>query len=664
MTVQIRLEGSAGNLTLTEDDIVRINPVKTHSGLGDFTATIAGNRNVEEFAARQDKILFDFNGSTEFVGYLTNVEHTLSSGDTRLSGKGIAKRLQETRPDYDSLGGPLTYSNIAVEDAIRDYWSRTEFSNYTVYDQPIETVATDELIQNPDTTAEWESVTTEEPTQPWIVENDSLTLNQVCFTVEGENADSITGATNDPGDPYSDGVAIVLEETGDAVEYNITPEYDIPAGELNVQIRLGDGSDGTLSEGLAGFEVRFEGEPLDQTGVIANLFLDWYDVGTGFFDSSIDWNPPALNAGETYTLEIECTDGGDLSDQVAIDVISVYDSRFESSLTFDNSVNTPGGYLDGPQLYPDVVDIATDIFGASFNITASDLTATINDTGNTQAIAVSNNGGTDYTSFANTSTLSHTYVTNGREARVRFSLGQTTDVRDTATPRTGYLAQTVDSFDHRVDGNNLAVIVDLELSKSHFDNLQTLHEKGDYQFTIEHDDAAIADLVVESFRRGEQTRTLPLDNEIESTPAIAAGNYFNSIYLQGQLVSGDRPVAEITDSDRASQDGREISPGVLRDLDISTEAGAAYRARTLLERAKTNNALRGQKTYPADFSLQVGYAYNVDFGEGETELTAEEISLSLGSNQATVTLDFVPPTDLSEDISELRRQARQLEDRV
>jgi hypothetical protein len=321
--------------------------------------------------------------------------------------------------------------------------------------------------------------------------------------------------------------------------------------------------------------------------------------------------------------------------------------------------------LDGPELYPSGLEIETNIFETDFNIVKSDVTSTWDDTTGNQALSVSNDGGVTYTDFNNTTIASHDYDGAGREARVKFTLDRY-GTRTDATPQTGYLTQTVDSFTHTVDLNDLAVIVDLELSKNHFDNLQNLHAKGDFIWAITHSDDAIENIEVESFARGEQTKSLPVSNEKESAPKIAAKNYYNSIYLQGRLVNGTRPTSEVKDDDRIAEDGREISPGVLRDLDISTEAGADYRANTLLNRATQNNALRGQKVYPARFDIVPGYAYAVSFSnDGSTEeFTLEEISLSLGTNQAETTLDFVPPQDLSEDISELRRNAQQQSDQL
>jgi hypothetical protein len=96
-------------------------------------------------------------------------------------------------------------------------------------------------------------------------------------------------------------------------------------------------------------------------------------------------------------------------------------------------------------------------------------------------------------------------------------------------------------------------------------------------------------------------------------------------------------------------------------LDITTQDGVEFRAQQLLDRATINDALRGQKVYPARFDILPGFSYEVGFSDDDSteEFTLEEVSLRLGTRQAEVTLDFVPPQDLSEDISELRQASRQ-----
>jgi hypothetical protein len=224
-------------------------------------------------------------------------------------------------------------------------------------------------------------------------------------------------------------------------------------------------------------------------------------------------------------------------------------------------------------------------------------------------------------------------------------------------------------FELLADGNDLVVIDELELSRNHFENLQQLHEYGEnWNFTIEHDSSDIANMTVTSYQQGDETRPKPsvFADPIDETPEVQADAYFNSIYLQGALdSSGDRPVAEVKDQTRINNDGREISPGVLRDPKVTTKDGATFRARALLNTALSNNELIGSKTLPADTLIEPGYQYPVDFGNGDNNKTLEEVSLSEGNNQLTLRARFsTPRADLSREIEDLRRNARDVQDKV
>jgi len=656
--MDITLTGSAGTLTFDDTDILASNGVdvkKTHTGISDFRVTLAGDRAVEPFAARQDKIKIEVDSGTEFLGYVTDASHTITQGSARttISGYGIAKRLEETRPDYDALGGSLTYSNISVQEALRDYWARTEFTNYNVIDQPLETVATNELVQSADTQSEWGNILPAiADTTPLKITTTGPALLQTAFTVEAENQ-TTSGTAPQSDANYSDGSGETMLNTGDSITQTFTPEYDIPVEEFTAYIRI------DTSTTANPIDVILDGETLGSFN-FADGELSWFDIG-GSVDFT-NYSEDIIEKDTSHTLKFEVASDG--NDATIFDVLAPLDGRY--SYTFDNNNGGNGGYLDGPELFPPSIAIEAQTSPVSFNIASADLDSVWNDTSNNQSISVSNDGGTTYNTTNNSQTADFSYSGAGREVKTRFTLSRYGS-RTSATPQTGYLAQEIDSFEHRVDGDNLAVIVDLELSKNHFDNLQTLHDAGDFVFNIEHDDKAIGDLNVESFRRGSETKTLPVDAEISSNPEINGENYYNSIYIQGALQDdGTRPTAEIEDSQAVSNDGRVISPGVLRDLDISTEGGAVYRARTLLERASKNNALRGTKTYPADFSIQPGYAYEVGFqGDGSTEeFTLEELALRYTGNESTVQTDFIPRSGLSEDVTELKRNSKQQSDRV
>jgi len=639
----------------TENDFVSLSPALTHTGLNDVRATLKGDRNLEGFAARQARINFYADGAIKWSGYLTNVSHSLNRGTTTIQGEGVGKRLKETRPDYDSLGGPLNYSNIFLGDAIEDYWSRTPFDNYTVFDQTTDTVADNDLLQSADSNSEWDGVTpTFSDDVPLGVQGGNLELLQACFFEEAEDGNFIGNQITSSGD-YSNDEAVELVQGNDFAEFSFTNQFDFAEDDVFFA------TFSELDSFTGDITISIDGTDIDTTtynNVTAGL--DSRFVGTGTQVGS------DLSAG-SHTFRVEITSY--TSGKVIVDGLYVGDSG--NRFTPDFGIST-GGYTfdsntaswDGPPLYPQEFVVELDITDVTYNITELDFDGSWNDTSNNQSIGLSIDGGATYTTTDNSQNATVDFSgTAGSKARVQLTFSRYT-AESLLTPTVGDSGQTIDSYELRADGNNAAVIDDLDLSKNHFENLQTLHDKGNYLWVIEPSDDAIANIPVESFKRGGRTKTLPDEPEIDSTPEVAAKNYYNTIFLQGALVSGSRPSFEVEDSQRVQDDGRVISPGVLRDLDITTQDGVEFRAQQLLDRATLNDALRGQKVYPARFDILPGYAYSTDFGDGPTEFTLEEVSLRLGTRQAEVTLDFVPPQDLSEDISELRQNARQQSDRL
>lgn len=653
-----KADGST-SIRLTDDDIMSHTPVKTHTGVADLQATIKPHRELEPYAQRQDRLHVKWNGVTKWTGYLLDISHDKNGGRGRIEAVGIAKRLEETRPDYSSLGGPVSYSQIALSDAISDYWSRTPFNTVSVTPGSSDVVASGSEIQSASTGSQWLNISSIGGGVPAKVQNNRIEILQSAFTIEGEDFDSGT-ATGDPDalGAYSGGNAVRFDEVGDTADWTFTPAYDIPASAVGVQVRDDDHSDNTVE-----VEWSLNNSTLDTVPADINISLGWEDIGNGFYSNTSGYSGGDLQAGTTYTLTAECTSIGSSGVAYVVDVVCVYDNRY--SYTFDNDNGGGGGYLDGPELYPDSVSVELDETTTSYNITAADVTTTWNDTSNQQAIAVSNDGGSSYLSSSNTASISKSFSGVGRTAQVKFTLSRYGS-RSTATPKTGFNGQTVDDYSLKVDGDSTVVIDELELSRNHFDNLQKLHDYGDFIWVIQHDDKDISNLTVESFPRGAETKPAPpeFDNPKNQQPEIQSGAYYNAIYLEGALDSnGDRPSYEAVDTQAKDNDGRKISPGVLRDHSITTEAGAVFRAEALLSAAQSNNDLVGTITVPPVIT-DPGYSYPVDFGDGEKYKTCEEVRLTQSRDTHEAVFDFVARKGLSEDISDLKWNSRDLGDQV
>jgi hypothetical protein len=455
---------------------------------------------------------------------------------------------------------------------------------------------------------------------------------------------------------FARGFLATSSTAGDFLEWYFTPRHDIPADSVGVQVR--DDAD-ELPEIIW----TLNGNVIDTFPQGAGLTLSWTNIGDGDISQAGGYTGGDLQAGETYTLRAE-VDAISSGQEYLVDVVAPYDERYSNQITFDDSVDS-NGYLIGPELYPDSVEVELNTVSTSFNIAASTVNSVWNDTSNQQAIAVSNDDGATYTTFTNTENATHEYADVGRDGRVRFTFSRYGS-RTNATPTQGFNGQSVDSYTHLVDLSQIVVIDELELSRNHFDNLKKLHDYGDFLWTIEHDDADIGDLTVNSYPRGAITKATPeaFDDPENINPEVAAETYFNSVYLQGSLQSdGTRPTAEVKDDDAIASDGREISPGVLRDSSVSTESGATFRANALLQTALEKNDLRGEiSTYPT--YVQPGYNYSVDFGDGANEKTLERVSIRESAGSLSATYQFVIKEALAETLNELKQNTRDVGNQV
>lgn len=643
--------GESDELVVGVDDIISQSPARTHTGLSDLKATTVELRELDEYAKRQARLNVDVDGVTKWTGFLVNARHNTRRGTTEITADGIAKRLQETRPDYDSLGGSLTYTQTSLEEALRDYWARTPFDNYSVTPQSTEPVATDAQLQFANLTSEFNDILSIPDDKPVVVDNGDLKYDRVSEFIEGENSAGNFNVvdTTAAGVDFSNFEAAKLSGSGDSVEDSVTFNHVVPEGEIGIRSRASlDNFDGTVA-------LKIDGDRIQ-------------DFSYGGVSDTISWRfglgsigPELDTTSHDYAIEVTSYNSG----SITIDCWSVYDQRF--NYTFDNTVDTNFYTLAGPEEYPADETVAFDPASASFNITEATVNITESDSRAINEIAVSKDGGSTFQTATNTNNATFS-IGEAREITVRLKPGAFTN-DNTVSPTNRDATKKIAAYELLVDGNDLVVIDELKLSRNHFENLQQLHGYGqDWNFTIEHDGGAVSDMVVKSYQEGDETRAKPqsFNDPEEENPEVQAESYFNSIYLQGALdANGDRPVAEIKDNDAISNDDREISPGVLRDPKVTTQDGAVFRARALLETATSNNDLVGEKVVPSDTLIEPGYSYPVDFGDGEREKTLEEVSLTESPDNVQVRARFsTPKSDLSAQLQDLQRNSRDIGDNV
>jgi len=210
-----------------------------------------------------------------------------------------------------------------------------------------------------------------------------LELEQVCFHLDARNdaIDDNRGIANDS--KYTDGQAAFYSAPDHFSVFEITPQYTIPASNIEISFLIeGLDIDGVDVDVLINGET-INDSPLSWNSGALNDF-DWYDLKSSFLPQT---TPPFdLEAGETYSVrvEVETDDGGN----VAFDRIAIFDDRFETDLTFDNSVNG-SGQIDGPELYAPE-SITTNEIALSQLVTQARIDSSFNDTSNGQFVEIGN----------------------------------------------------------------------------------------------------------------------------------------------------------------------------------------------------------------------------------------------------------------------------------
>ena len=655
MTEFVLSPGNPDELVVDETAIVDYRPIKTHTGIGDLRARIATTENLLDYARVDARINVKIDGSTEWAGFLTKVNNDIETGIVSIKAFGIGKRLEETRPDYSNLSGErVTYSQIALADAIRDAWGRTEFSNVTVKDEPTEVVEDDVLLQLGDDNTSWSSNTTLDDTQPILVEDGNLKLGQVGYFAEAETSSGAGGTVSDS--PASDGEAVSFFEDFHSTTYTFDLDYTIPAENVAV-----------------GFRIRNPFDPDDDgtfEGSIIELTIAGDNVGPvagNKSDDNYSWSQETGYSGGDISGSVDVTfDAVTNAPSGAanyLDAVFLYDDRF--SYTFDNTTDS-NGYLSGPELYPHTKTIQTNDEPTDLNINSLSITSTWTDTTGNQSLGVSNDGGQTFLTENNTQTIDKTFNGGGRTAKAQFTLDGYGS-RTTASPTEDYLGQEIDSYELRADLDNLTVIDELELTNNHFENLQTLHSFGNYLWTIEHSDADIADIVVYSYQEGDETRPSPsaYTDPISKTATIDTRNYFNELFFYGAKNDNDEyPHVQVFDQDEINDVGKTIS-ATLHDPNVTTFAGARFRANALLAELTDENNRKGEITIPLRASVtHPGYARQIDFGDGGTLKTIEEVELNETPNTVEQTHKFTPPDNVASEIEELKRNARDVRDKV
>lgn len=526
----------------------------------------------------------------------------------------------------------------------------TVVTNNTTYtgnfDAPASAVTTGVDMQDPTTTAEFNAVLEAgDPaaTDPWEVSSDKITRFQTCFTVEGEDTTSESGTSFLDASRFSDGTAEEFDGNGQQVTYDFTPQYDIPKEDMEVHLRW-------ESNNAPELEMTLNGQTwtiLSGGGTISSV--QWREVIGNPAGGTTPTFGSDFSANTTYTVQIDSVSSGGSSARADIDVVAPADgggSRFTANYTFDNSTDGNGN-LDGPEFYPDQLDIPFATASAVRSVTAADVTVTMNDTTGSQALALSNDGGVNYTTSANSSTLDHSFASLGPSVKFKVTLSRY-GTRTTATPATGFNAQDLQDYDLNADLDDTPLLGDQYYDDNIEDILNDIAEYGNFVWEFTRD--SNGNPVIEWTTPGQRTTDLDVPTRGFEVKKRLEDQYYKatikgaSKFQAEERFTSDHGTAVDLDQDdlvvgsEAVYDGS--GTGFTRDVDYTMDWGDGKI--TVL----ANGDMSDSTQYIVDYRYQPSATFTSDNAPGSpTELVREAPAATSDRECGQIAINIVAETE-------------------
>lgn len=325
-------------------------------------------------------------------------------------------------------------------------------------DDPQASITGDVLIQEADTTAEWNdrfstTVGNKVSSDLWHIENGRLKTRQTGYFSECEDGGvSAAGWTDvfDFGvDVSNDGVITAGANEGD-ISFTFTTDHAIPRNSIDGRWRVR-----FFDTNQPEFEAYFDGVKVEDA--LRNAFIagesdfSWVTLTS----TNLTSLPDPIPAG-SHTLSVKFPSGvGGNDDNIQVDCMAVVDTRGGASFSETTNANDA---LPGPEKYPSSVGrIESDDAVSAEQVVAALLEVTANDTSNNFEIAASNDQGANWLT-SSTDTLDQSFASGSGQVRVGFTLSNYTDDA-TTTPHNGDAGQEVDLYTLRVDLDDTPLLI-------------------------------------------------------------------------------------------------------------------------------------------------------------------------------------------------------------
>jgi len=369
-------------------------------------------------------VSLSLNGRDQPLDELVDISQ--ESDQTILTAEGGIELDNRVRTEYQE-----ERRHIAAEQIINNNTSYTPD-----VDTPTFVGQENVLLQSADSTQDFTDLIDIQPTDPFTISNGVIETYQTGFVQEAEEDRTATTVTRSD---FSDGTGVNLQQSANDSTVTVDLEYETD----------------NLAFYYRGIDTSADGDFISlQVEESGNV------VGSADPSDTLEWQSTSISGTYTPgTYDFVLTPNPQVdSGSAEIDVVAVVDDSF--SYNFDNTLNEPSGYLDGPEEKPNAVDVVFDDATTPFIITEATGTLAIDDTSNEQAVALSADRGATFTESTNSATVTATGLETPQvRLRVTLSRYSPQGPRD-QTPRLGYASQSLDSFEVRADLRQESLLID------------------------------------------------------------------------------------------------------------------------------------------------------------------------------------------------------------
>lgn len=641
----IEVYDGSGNVSVTLEggDLQSVDFTRIHSGVSNWKAQVPYQPSLENDVFNPIQIWHDHQDSTTttllFDGRLENVKTSDDQGQTTISGRGAGWELENN-------SASVTYTNILAHDAIIDYVNNhtshsinltTPTPKVTVSQKDAQNYSSSGMIDN-------FSIANNEP----IFEGSDGTgtfvgMSQVTWHQECENFDNL-GADTETATDASNGEYVNIDAIGDSLSFDFSTEHVIADGDVRTFARIKRPN----SDSSPGVNLRVDGDVVD------NIPEDLPSTDWKYRDNRNGNYSGDLSAG-THTFKIDVSTVGSGA-EMWFDVAGVYDKQYKSEITFDNTVHTTDGYLDGPEYYRSSHQIQSGQTDVPWNVTFGylDLNSDLSGTPDPMQMRLDSQTWrpTDGSPQSEDYQEADFDANNERGTTLegRATLQRDDSTSQSATPRFGWRADKVYSWKLQYDGNDIGKIQDKTFDGTHLQNLIKMHNIAGMRFYVAHDDNA--GITIESFRPDDRSTLSEPAKYFTRRRQFKGKGYANHVTVRGATQSGSRIIKTAQADSEVSTWGKQHYD--LTDPSLTTSVDVASRARTLLSDKVVKAETRGKVGFAPEGSKPPGRNYNITFADTNTlTIPVEEVRYREQADRLTGTLKFTLDQAISGNMSGL-----------